>query len=129
MKTITTLQVTLPLPPARLSPNRRPVSRVGRIIAAREIRSCRGIARLAVLQVAQAAHGLPWPVAKLETEWFLPRRRDGDNLLGWFKAYRDGLADAGVVSNDRFFVEVPPTQHSIRFGHKIVVTISRVDTA
>jgi Holliday junction resolvase RusA-like endonuclease len=28
-------------------------------------------------------------------------RPDGDDLGAWFKAYIDGMADAGVVANDR----------------------------
>lgn len=30
----------------------------------------------------------------------MKRKHDDDNLIAWLKSYRDGVADAGLVSND-----------------------------
>ncbi|HCS17686.1 MAG TPA: endodeoxyribonuclease RusA [Erythrobacter sp.] len=95
--------VSLPWPDKRLSPNARQhwaaVAKVKKL--------AREDARL-LTRGAIAKHG----VATFEGEDRIPvritfyppdrRRRDDDNMVGSFKAYRDGIADALGVDDRRF---------------------------
>ena len=69
---------------------------------------------LAFLSAKQSMEHLPrppkWKLAEVQTTWYVARTNDQDNLLSWAKGTWDGIADAGVVDNDRGFVFLPPVQ-------------------
>ena len=46
----------------------------------------------------------------MEAHFVVQARHDTDGLTSWLKATNDGLADAGVVGNDRDLTLMPPTQ-------------------
>lgn len=48
---------------------------------------------------------------------------DDDGLTCWWKAGRDGLADAGIITNDRRFTQLPPTWGKDAKAPRVVVTI------
>lgn len=93
------LTVELPIPPHALSPNARPHF-MERARLKKQARIAAWIAAVAEAQNAGLVDAIP--AAGLVAVWsFKTRRlRDEDNLTGWLKAYRDGLADAGVVADD-----------------------------
>lgn len=87
------LTVRLPLPPACLHPNARPHWTT----KAKATRAFREIARLAARSVWNAS---PASVVTYSLAYSMPRRRDGDGLVSWAKAARDGIADAISAGND-----------------------------
>ena len=98
-------QVTLdlPLPHKSLSPN----ARVHWASKSRVTRQYRGFARVAAKQQLLDCH--PWKTATVQCVFTFANRRgrDRDNLLSAMKAYFDGIADAGVISNDSGFTHLP----------------------
>lgn len=52
--------------------------------------------------------GLPWRGATVSSQWVVCAKWDQDNAIASLKPYLDGLADAGIVSNDRDFTVLPP---------------------
>jgi crossover junction endodeoxyribonuclease RusA len=94
------IRVTLPLPPRELHPN-------ARVHWRKKSRATREYRRRAWAEAMRATPVREPRYARATCRvWFyLPdnRRRDSDNLLAWMKAGIDGLADAGIVENDRAF--------------------------
>ena len=104
------LIVKLPMPAAVLSPNARPKHWGQRSRAAKKARSDAAFAATAAIR--EQGISIPFVRAKVDPRWIfcVKRKRDDDNLTGWCKAYRDGMADAGVVRNDNDFIWMPPVQ-------------------
>lgn len=106
--------VTVPLPPAALSPNAR-VHWAAKAKATRAYRATAWITAVAELGVRR---GPRWPHATALITFAYPtnRRRDADNALASLKAAIDGLRDAGIVEDDagiafepvRFTAPPPP---------------------
>lgn len=100
--------IDLPLPHRLLHPNgrtRKPLYRAALIKRARQD------AKLAGIAARYDAHQRqPWDRATLAATFYVQHHQnmDEDGLMGWLKAYRDGLADAGIVTNDRGFTNAPP---------------------
>ena len=89
--------ITLPLPPADLSPNTRKDRR--QTTATR--RGYREHACLLAI-AAQGSHRRQWTAATVAYRFYLPdrRRRDIDNLIAAAKPVLDGLQDARVIADD-----------------------------
>jgi hypothetical protein len=97
------LSISLPLPPPELSPNSR-IHWRRRAELTKRARS--DASAVAMLAMHQSGFPFPWLEVELRTSWYWRDKRsmsDDDNLIGRFKAVRDGIADAGVVSDDRWF--------------------------
>jgi crossover junction endodeoxyribonuclease RusA len=112
------LVVTLRLPPRILSPNARP----NRYAKAEAVRQYRETAHL--LALAERP-GRPMRCARVTaTFYFRDRRpRDGDNLLASLKPAFDGLADAGVVTNDSGLVHMPVEQRLDRAKPRVEIAV------
>mgnify|MGYP003149118400 CR=1 FL=1 len=97
------LSLTLRLPPKELSPN----SRFHWAAKRQVINSYRSLAGAMALQ--QWVGRRPMDQATIQYRFFWPdrRRRDDDNAIGSMKCARDGIADAGVVRDDRDFTTLP----------------------
>lgn len=113
------LVLDLPLPPRALHPN----ARTFWAAKARHTKQARDEARLVAL--IGKKHRQPWSAATVRCQFTFrdKRSRDKDNLLGWLKAYFDGIADAGVVANDSGLTHLPveimpPNQ---RAGVRIII--------
>lgn len=109
----TEITIVLPLPPRELSPNAR--VHWGR--KATLTKRVRGEAELLATVERQRLERLgcvfPWHRASLQSIWYWPDRRhlsDDDNLIGRCKAVRDGIADAGIVVDDKVFELERPLQ-------------------
>lgn len=92
--------VILPWPDAKLSPNAR-----GKHWGARA--AAKKVAREVGFALTRAVFGTTrpnWLGASLDITFCPPdrRRRDDDNAIGSFKAYRDGIADALDIDDHKF---------------------------
>jgi crossover junction endodeoxyribonuclease RusA len=90
------LVVTLPLPPKELSPNARAHWRK----KSAAVKAYRALAANAVRLVGRVPR---WEGATMTAVVYMPDARtpDDDNAAAALKAARDGIADAGLVENDR----------------------------
>lgn len=96
------MKIVLRPPPDALSPN----ARVHRMVKARAVKEYRAHAWAQVRTL-----GIPpcFDWARVQTTYYAAtnRGRDGDNFLATMKPAFDGIADAGVVGNDRQMVHEP----------------------
>jgi Holliday junction resolvase RusA-like endonuclease len=118
------IRITLQLPNRSLAPNGRTHWRV----KARATRTYRQVAHYytaAEMQANAVAGG--WTAAEVEAAFWFPmnRGRDADNLLASLKAAFDGIADAGLVSNDRQLTYLPVRQAIDRERPRVEITIRR----
>lgn len=105
------LTITLPLPDASLSPNSRKHWRVKAKATAtyRLLSKLEAINAMLRCNMHHAEWTFAWRLATVRCLFYHrdSRRRDSDNLLASMKAAFDGLADAGVVTNDSGFTHLP----------------------
>jgi crossover junction endodeoxyribonuclease RusA len=99
------LEIDIPIPPPPLWPNAR-VHYMGK---ARAVRRYRGLCHILALAAGnQANWGPAAQTATVKATFFLPsRKRDPDNCIAALKAALDGLADAGIIANDRDLTILP----------------------
>ncbi len=117
--------MTLPLPPKVLSPN----ARCHWGVKSRAVKAYRWAARLIAMSQWDSTRD-PLGEADIVCVFHFKdkRRRDRDNLLASMKSAFDGIADAGVVSDDSSF------RHEVQIGDTscephIEITISERVTA
>jgi crossover junction endodeoxyribonuclease RusA len=98
------ITIELSLPPKEVSPN----SRSHWAVKSR----ARKLQREEAYLCAKAACANPprWTLAEVESTFYVATMGDRDNRIGSLKATLDGLADAGIVDNDRAFIPLPPKQ-------------------
>ena len=110
--------IVLPLPPRELSPNARPHWAA----KARAVRRYRETAYLSSLAERRAR---PMRVAKVTARFFFRtrRRRDRDNLLASLKPAFDGIADAGIVTDDSAMVHMPVEQRVDRANPRVEIAV------
>jgi len=130
--------VTLPLPPRELSPNHTVGSRGGRFRKAGKTKQYRVVAAWAAVD-AMVEHNFDhkredgpclWPTATVQATFYFKdkRRRDRDNLLASMKAAFDGLADAGLVTNDAGFTYLPVRVEVDKANPRVELVITKTDT-
>jgi hypothetical protein len=116
------LTFQLPLPDRRLSPN----ARTCRAVKWQAVKAARAAARIEAVRVLEGCPPPRWGKAKLHPAVFLgPRNRqpDPDNLIASLKSYIDGLADAGIVRNDKDLWPARPTFTRVEKFPRIEITI------
>lgn len=71
----------------------------------------------------------PWPSARVSATMFfrIRARRDPHNLPERLKPILDGIADAGLVANDRDLIVAPPREEVDRESPRIELCIERTD--
>jgi hypothetical protein len=118
---MTTITIELPIPPAVLHPN----ARTCRQAKWGSTKRYRNSAYLRTLEALNGAAAPKWKSATLHATWYFrtAARRDLDNLGAWLKAGHDGIADAGIVENDRDFIPLPPTVNTGDARPRIIITI------
>lgn len=65
----------------------------------------------------------PWPSATVQLTFHSSMMRDRDNMLAKAKSLFDGLADAGLIGNDRMLTHEPPVAISGRKDPHVIVTV------
>lgn len=98
--------IKLPFPDSRLSPN----ARIHWAPKSQAIKQARWDASYAVLEAANGSLSetrralVDMTAIPLKITFYPPdnRQRDDDNMVGAFKTYRDGIADALGVNDRRF---------------------------
>lgn len=99
-----TLLIALPLPPKACSPNAR-CHWAAKSRAVKQARQDGWLAAVAAMRATAWYGGVPprWENAKATVRYFTrtKHRMDPDNAISILKAVFDGLADAGIVANDR----------------------------
>lgn len=125
---MTTILISLPLPPAKLHPNRRPIHQE----RARLTKQYRAAARYAAIDAMNRAGWRAAPRWKRATvlavfAFRTNRRRDRDNLLAWLKSAFDGLADSGLIDNDSGLTHLPPEQYEAGIAERpgVVLTVTK----
>lgn len=100
------IEIKLPLPDRRLSPNARTHWRSKAAATKAYRQAARDAAAIAMRSTDET---LPMGAAKVTVTYRVAdrRRRDRDNLLAMLKAAFDGIADAGLVEDDADFTYAP----------------------
>lgn len=116
------LLVTLPIPSRKLSPN----GRAHHMAKAREVRAARLTAMLASLAALPSSVQPKLAKATLQLTWYHPTKRlcDASNLIGWCKAYEDGICDSGVIANDVGITWLPPIRLTDRNEPRVEILIT-----
>lgn len=117
------IRVTLPLPPRELSPNAR-THWARKAVTVRSYRFC-----AKVLAACSAPVAPGWDTATAAVTFFLPdrRRRDKDNLMASLKPAWDGIADAGVVTDDAGLTQLPPRLEVDRENPRVEITLTQAE--
>lgn len=103
---MTTITITLPLPPKATHPNARP-HWAAKAAAVKKQRWEAGIAALAAL----AGRPPPrWKAAKCQATFYVAKLGDADGRLASLKGAIDSLQDAGIIENDAGLVHLPVQQ-------------------
>ncbi len=106
-----TLTIILPIPPRVLNEN---VHVPHWAIRSRAVKAYKAAAYFAMLNAinrnSKFCQALPLDFVRIVPTMFFAtkRRRDDDNWTPALKAYRDGIAKAGVVVDDEFITTLPP---------------------
>jgi hypothetical protein len=123
---ITTLIITLPLPPKELHPNGG--KQHNRFKLARLVRERK---RSAFIHTLAALNGreLRWPAATISYAIYLKsaagaKLADDDNAAAWMKAYRDGIATATDI-NDRYFTTGKVTIDCDKANPRVEITLQQ----
>lgn len=106
------LEIEIPIPPRHTQPNARAHWRT-KAKAAKLQRYDAGMCAKTTL-VLQKIPPPHWKEATIRAVFYRPgsndRRADADNLVAWLKASVDGIADAGIIANDRDLTWLPVSQ-------------------
>ena len=102
---MTEIVIDLPWPPSKLAPNARPHWRTKNTLFQRYKLQCLYVSKPLVIGKFK-----PDDIVFLGLEFIAPcrRHRDDDNLVGAFKAGRDGLAMACGFDDSRFRMQPAP---------------------
>jgi Holliday junction resolvase RusA-like endonuclease len=120
---VNSITITIPIPHRSLSPNARThwATKAAKVKAARRFACIQGIA---VTVEAEPN----WPNAISTVVWYAKTAThpDPDNALAMLKPYFDGMADAGVLANDRNLAHNPIRFEKDRANPRVQITITRV---
>jgi len=123
-----TIIIDLPYPAKELHPNGGTRHHRGKM--QRLKKHHRKMAEIATLGAKGRRKGFPWAKAIITAHWYHPQKRlslhDDDNLTAWLKSYRDGVADAGVIANDRHAKMGEHYQDKDAANPRIVLTFTEV---
>ena len=112
--------LVLPWPVSDLSPN----ARICWQRRAKAANNSRALGKLIALEAGWNGISIPAGRIVLCIDFYPPTRRwpDDDNMLARFKPYRDGIADALGIDDQRF-ISRPLIKHEVRCGGQVVVRL------
>jgi Holliday junction resolvase RusA-like endonuclease len=122
------LVITMPHPPASLSPNGRPNRWERAADTKRTRRDAMLVTRQSMWdQLAEWDINDPWPSARMDICWlFAGVEPDSDNIVARLKAVRDGIADALLVTDDKHIqIGTVTTERVPRKEQGVVLTLVR----
>ena len=118
---MTSISITIPLPPRCLSPN-------GRVHWAKKAKATKEHRSAAFWAAKEALDGPPpgWLTASLKVVAYFTTRRmpDPTNFMSSLKAAEDGIADAGIIVNDRALWPERPEFRVDKANPRVELTIS-----
>ena len=120
------ITITIPIPHKALSPN----ARVHHMAKATKVRAARRTAH--TLCIATVGHGaMLWTDAISTVVWYTKTAThpDPDNALAMLKPYFDGMADAGVLANDRNLSHNPIRFEKDKANPRVELTITKIEEA
>lgn len=120
---MTTITLTLPLPYKQLSPN----ARVNRVIKSKLVKAHRKVAHLATAALLKGNTPGGWMKSKLEVTAYFPTYRfpDPENFMASLKAYEDGIADSGLIVNDKSLWPEEPIFAKDASRPRVILTITK----
>jgi crossover junction endodeoxyribonuclease RusA len=114
--------IVLPLPARKLSPN----ARVHWAEKAALTKASRKVAHLASLEALNARRPPGWIKAKMEVRAFFKTRNfpDPSNFMASLKSSEDGIADSGIIANDKSLWPERPVFEKDTSNPRIEITIT-----
>lgn len=117
----TIISISLRLPSKACHPNARPHY----MAKANAKKKDRQTACYVALE-AMKGQTFGWKSAVAQLTFTTARQNDADNLLAWAKHFIDGIADAGIVTNDRD-ITYPPVRNVTGKPTGVVITLTKGD--
>jgi crossover junction endodeoxyribonuclease RusA len=120
---MTSITITLPIPARKLSPN----ARVHWAERANLTRHARAVAHLAALHALNLRRPPGWLKARLEVKAFFKTRNfpDPDNFIASLKSSIDGIADSGIILDDKALWPERPVFRKDAENPRIEITITK----
>jgi Holliday junction resolvase RusA-like endonuclease len=120
---VNSITITIPIPHRSLSPN----ARTHWATKAKKVKAARRCARW-YAQIDSELGVTNWTNAISTVVWYAKTAThpDPDNALAMLKPYFDGLADAGVLANDRNLAHNPIRFDKDKANPRVELTITRV---
>lgn len=120
---MTSITITLPIPARKLSPN----ARVHWAERANLTRHARAVAHLAALHALNLRRPPGWLKARLEVKAYFKTLNfpDPTNFPLSLKAAIDGIADSGIIANDKGLWPERPTFEKDASNPRVELTISK----
>lgn len=120
---MTSITITLPLPYKQLAPN----ARVNWTIKSKLTKAHRKVAHLRTVAALKGNAPEGWMKSKLEVSAYFPTYRfpDPDNFMASLKAYEDGIADSGVIVDDKSLQLEKPIFAKDARRPRVVLTITK----
>jgi crossover junction endodeoxyribonuclease RusA len=117
------ITITLPLPYKQLSPN----ARVHWAIKSKLTKAHRKAAYIATVAALKGNTPEGWMKSKLEVSAYFPTYRfpDPGNFMASLKAYEDGIADSGVIVNDKSLWPERPIFAKDARRPRVILTITK----
>ncbi len=118
------VRITLPIPDRVLSPN----ARVHWATKSRAVKAARQLAYIETRNAIASCKSFdPWDDALCVSRFYFAteRTRDKDNAQASLKAAFDGIADAGIVTNDSAFTHRIEIGESDKANPRVEITISQ----
>ena len=121
---MTSITITLPIPHPKLSPN----ARVHWAQKAKLVKSHRDNAAYRSIAAIKGREYPFWTKARVSVVAYFKTaaHRDADNIMASMKAYFDGIADAGIVDNDRAFSHEPLKIEKDAQNPRVEITITPI---
>ena len=119
---MTSITIILPIPARKLSPN----ARVHWAEKSKLVKASRKVAHLASLEALNLRRPPGWLKAKMEVKAFFKTLNfpDPDNLTSSMKSQIDGIADAGIIANDKSLWPERPVFAKDTRNPRIEITIT-----
>ena len=119
---MTSITITLPVPSRKLSPN----ARIHWAAKAKITKKARTAAYYACIEVLGKRASPSWGKSRYLVHAYFKTAaaRDADNFMASLKGYIDGIADAGIVTNDRDLWPERPVFAKDAANPRIEITIT-----